>query len=78
MGIQNPDSGLIEPGEKVEFGYYQQKEIIIPPNKRVIDYIRDASEFMRVGNGEKISASHLLERFLFPQPQHFVMAETLS
>jgi ATP-binding cassette subfamily F protein uup len=78
MGIQNADSGLIEPGEKVEFGYYQQKDIVIPPNKRVIDYVRDASEFMHIANGEKISASHLLERFLFPQSQHFVMADTLS
>jgi len=80
MGVQDSDSWIssVEVWEKIVFGYYQQKEIIIPSNKRIIDYVRDAWEFMTVASWEKVSASALLERFLFPKSQHFVMAEMLS
>ncbi len=78
MGLQQADSGIIEAGEKVEFGYYQQKDITFASDKKVIDIIRDVGEFMLVGKNEKVSASMLLERFLFPPKMQHQLANMLS
>ncbi len=78
IGLQEPDSGIIEAGEKVVFWYYQQKDIIFQSDKKVIDVIRDVGEFMLVGKGEKLSASMLLERFLFPKRMQHTLANVLS
>lgn len=78
LGLEPTDKGLIETGKTVVFGYYQQTQVDFPENKRVIDVIKDISEYLILGNGEKISASHLLERFLFPMQQQFTFAQNLS
>jgi ATP-binding cassette subfamily F protein uup len=78
IGLQEPDAGIIEAGEKVVFWYYQQKDIVFAPDKKVIDVIRDVGEFMLVGKGEKLSASMLLERFLFPKRMQHTIANVLS
>ena len=78
LGLESIDKGVIETGKTVIFGYYQQSQISFPENKRVIDVIKDISEYLILWNGEKISASHLLERFLFPMNQQFTFAKNLS
>lgn len=78
MGIEDYDDGSIKTWETVTYWYYEQKEIIFPANKRVIDVVKDVSEFMYIKAGEKISAWRLLERFLFPAEQQYIMADKLS
>ena len=78
LGLEPSDKGVIETGKTVVFGYYQQTQISFPENKRVIDIIKDISEYLILGNGEKLSASHLLEKFLFPMQQQFTFANSLS
>lgn len=63
-GILPPDSGTIEVGETIRIGYFAQEEVDMDPNERVIDYIKDIAEYIPTREG-KISASQLLERFLF-------------
>lgn len=78
MWLQEPDTGIIQPGEKVVFWYYKQKEIIVPHDKTMIDFVRDASEFLTIADGHKISAGMMLERFLFPKSQHHLLVDMLS
>ncbi len=78
MGKLHSDSGTIEIGKTVVFGHYQQEEVHFPANKRVIDVVKDSAEFLLLGNGEKLSASKLLERFLFPPQMQYRFAEQLS
>lgn len=63
MGQEPVDWGLIQAGETVEFGYYEQKEIQFPSDKRISEIVHD---------------SKLLEQFLFPPNQHHQFAATLS
>ncbi len=60
------------------FGHYEQKEPDFPDDKRVIDIIRDVAEFLPLANGEKFSASRLLEQFLFSPAQQYQFAKQLS
>ncbi len=60
-----PDSGEIEIGQTVKMAYYDQESEEMDPNMRVIDYIKEAGEFIQTDDGSKISASQMLERFLF-------------
>lgn len=72
------DAGLIERGKTVVIGHYQQSEIDFPDSQRVIDVIRSVGEYLTLGTGEKLSASQLLERFLFPPAQQYRFAASLS
>ncbi len=78
MWIEPYDDWSIKIWETVTYGYYEQKEIVFPANKRVIDVVKDVAEFMYIKAWEKISASRLLERFLFPAEQQYIMADKLS
>ena len=78
LGLEPQDAGVIEQGKTVVFGYYQQKDVEFPEEKRVIDVIRDQNEYLHLANGEKLSASQLLERFLFPASQQYRFAHSLS
>lgn len=71
------DSGNKVLGETVVFGYYNQKGMQLKADKKVIDVIKDIAEFLPVGKGT-ISASQLLERFLFIPSQQYNMVSTLS
>lgn len=59
------DSGEIIVGKTVKTGYFSQENEELDDNKKVIDYIKETAEFLSLSNGDKISASKLLERFLF-------------
>ncbi|WP_341876984.1 ABC-F family ATP-binding cassette domain-containing protein [Defluviitalea saccharophila] len=65
-GVLKPDSGKVEIGETVKIGYYTQENKEMDENLRVIEYIREEAEYITTGDGSKISASQMLERFLFP------------
>jgi ABC transport system ATP-binding/permease protein len=69
-GRLEPDSGKVETGETVKIGYYSQETEYINNDSRVIDYIREEAEYIRNSEGELISASKMLEKFLFsPEAQ---------
>ncbi len=78
MWVESFENGSIKTGETVTYWYYEQKEIHFPANKRVIDVVKDVSEFMYIKAWEKITAARLLERFLFPAEQQYIMADKLS
>tara|TARA_B100000809_G_scaffold86653_1_gene85012 strand:+ start:5074 stop:6945 length:1872 start_codon:yes stop_codon:yes gene_type:complete len=75
---QKLDSGRIERGETVVFGYYTQSGMKLKDNKKVIETIKDIAEVIPMSKGRKITAAQLLERFLFPKHMHYNMVEKLS
>ena len=68
-GIVQPDSGTIEIGETVKIGYFAQEEKHMDDSQRVIDYVKDIAEYITTKDG-RISATQLLERFLFTPDMH--------
>ncbi len=77
VGLIQPDSGEIEIGETVKIGYFAQEEQNMNDNERVIDYIKDIAEYITTGEG-KISASQMLERFLFTPDMQYAPIGKLS
>lgn len=61
-----PDSGEIETGQTTKFGYYTQDETIFDPNKKVIDIVKEVAEYIELDNGSQVTASQLLNQFMFP------------
>ena len=76
-GILRPDSGTVEKGETIRIGYFAQEEQEMDPDKRVIDYVKDIGEYFRTGEG-RISASQMLERFLFTPDMQYAPIGKLS
>ncbi len=60
-----PDSGSVETGETVKIGLFSQHNEVMDDNQKVIDYIKDTAEYVQTADG-RISASQMLEKFLFP------------
>ncbi len=77
-GALQPDSGEVEKGETVVFGYYRQEGIKIDDNKKVIEVISDIAEDVSLGEGKRMSASQFLRYFLFPNEMHYVQVNKLS
>ena len=76
-GLIQPDAGEIEIGETIKIGYLAQEEPNLDTNQRVIDYIKDIAEYVQTRDG-KISASQLLERFLFTPDMQYTPVCKLS
>ena len=76
-GLVEPDSGKIEVGETVKIGYFGQEEQHMDDAQRVIDYVKDIAEYINTTDG-KISASSLLERFLFTPDMQYAPIGKLS
>ena len=72
------DSGKVTVGETVKFGYYTQAGINVKPGQKVIEVIKEFGEFIPLTKGRKISASQLLERFLFDKKKQYDFVERLS
>lgn len=71
LGEVKPDSGSIDVGETVKFGYYSQDGISFDEQMKVIDAVREIAEEVDLGNGKKMNASQFLNYFLFtPETQH--------
>jgi len=75
---EKPDAGKIITGDTVKFGYYTQKGINIKEGQKVIDVIREFGDYIPLSKGRKISASQLLERFLFDKKKQYDQVEKLS
>lgn len=71
MGEEKPDSGKLEIGETVRFGYYSQEGLKFDEQMKVIDVITNIAEVIELGNGKRMTASQFLQYFLFtPETQH--------
>ena len=71
LGIIPPDKGKFDIGSTVKFGYYSQDGLTFDNNQKVIDIIRDIAEYVDLGRGKHLTASQLLQHFLFtPEQQH--------
>ena len=77
-GKTKADSGNLEIGETVKIGFFSQETYNMDENLRVIDYIREIGEYLPLSNGEKITASQMLERFLFTAEKQYTYIGKLS
>jgi ATP-binding cassette subfamily F protein uup len=77
-GKINADKGKLDIGETVKIGVFSQESYHIDDNLRVIEYIREGAEFLTNGDGDKVSASQMLERFLFAPSQQWTPIGRLS
>jgi ATP-binding cassette subfamily F protein uup len=77
-----PDSGTVEIGSTIKFGYFDQHSedllAALNENQRVIDYLKEVGEYVKLADGTQISASMMLERFLFPGNQQYAPIHKLS
>ena len=78
MGLEQPNSGTIEVGERVRFGYYSQQGLEFDPTKRVIDIAHDIAREVDLGDGRRLSASQFLHHFLFLPEQQYNYVAKLS
>ena len=76
-GILQPDSGEVELGDTIRIGYFAQEVTDMDGKQRVIDYIRDVAEYVPASEG-RITASQMLERFLFDAAMQYTPIEKLS
>lgn len=78
MGLIPPDSGTVDIGETVRFGYYSQEGLRFDEQKKVIDVVRDIAEVIDIGNGSKLTASQFLQYFLFSPEKQYSYVYKLS
>ncbi len=71
LGQIQPDSGTVKIGETVKIGYFAQQNEVFDDNQRVIDYIKDFGERVYTADLEEITASQMLERFLFFKEEQY-------
>ncbi len=76
-GLIEPDSGRLEIGETIKMGYFAQEVPNMDTKQRVIDYVRDIADYVPTKEG-RISASQMLERFLFTPDMQYSQIEKLS
>ena len=73
-----PDAGEIETGQTVHIGYYDQESRALDEEQRVIDYIREVAEYVTTAAGDQITASQMLDKFLFPPAAQYALIGNLS
>ena len=78
LGLEPHDSGAIDIGETVRFGYYSQQGMQFRDDQKVIDAVRDIAEYVDMGNGEKLSAGQFLQHFLFTPEEQYSYIYKLS
>ena len=79
MDLEQADSGKINRGDTIVFGYYSQEGMKnLKPQKRVIDVLKDVAEVITLANGAKVTASQMLKLFLFPPQMQNQLVEKLS
>ncbi len=76
-GWLEPDGGIVTVGQTVKMGYFSQENEAMDGSVKVIDYIRGAAEYVKTKDGS-ISASQMLERFLFPSSMQYTVIDKLS
>lgn len=78
QGLEKYDSGEIEIGETIKFGYFSQKGLHFKEEQRVIDFMKDIAEYYPLANGKSISASQFLKIFLFNEQTQYTAISNLS
>jgi len=80
IGKISPDSGSVEVGYTIHLGYFNQHsdDVQINEELRVIDYLKNVAELVKINDGSVITASQMLERFLFPPNQQYAPINKLS
>ncbi len=73
-----PDSGTIDWGQTIQIGYYRQEGINFKPDEKVIDIVKNIAEVIVFEDGQRMTASQLLTRFLFPPEVQYNFVEKLS
>lgn len=76
-GIVKPDTGTIEIGQTIRIGYFSQENEYMDDSMKVIDYVKEAGEYIQTSDG-RITASQMLERFLFEGAIQWSKIEKLS
>lgn len=76
-GIVKPDAGTVEIGQTIRIGYFSQENEYMDQSMRVIDYVKEVGEYITTSDG-KITASQMLERFLFDGAMQWSVIEKLS
>ncbi|MBI1762674.1 MAG: ABC-F family ATP-binding cassette domain-containing protein [Acidobacteria bacterium] len=77
-GRLQPDTGKVEKGQTVVIGYYDQESRDLPGEQRLIDYVKEVAERIQTSDGDWITASQMLERFLFAPAMQYQPIATLS
>ncbi|HEY9698687.1 MAG TPA: ABC-F family ATP-binding cassette domain-containing protein [Trichocoleus sp.] len=79
-GQVQPDSGIVELGSTIHIGYFNQHsdDLNLNEDQRVIDYLKSVAELVKTADGEIVTASQMLERFLFPPNQQYAPIHKLS
>lgn len=78
MGLEKADTGTIRIGETVKIGYFAQHNDVFEENQRVIDYLKEFGSVVYTADHEEITASQMLERFLFFKEDQYKMIEKCS
>ena len=78
LGLVQPDSGKFDIGETVRFGYFSQDGMQFDDQQKVIDVITDIAEYIDMGDGKHLTASQLLQQFLFTPEQQYNYVYKLS
>lgn len=78
MGLEKPDSGTLNIGETVRFGYYSQEGLKFDEQMKVIDVITSVAEVIELGNGKRLTASQFLQHFLFSPEKQYSYVYKLS
>lgn len=73
-----PDGGHVETGETVVIGYFDQESTALKEELRLIDYVKEMAEYIKTADGTLVSASQMLERFLFPPDVQYTLIGSLS
>jgi ATP-binding cassette subfamily F protein uup len=76
--LETADSGKINVGETIIYGYFSQEGIQIKDDKRVIDVLKDIAEVIEMADGKKLTASQLLTYFMFPPKSQHTFVSKLS
>ncbi len=77
-GLEQADSGKINVGDTVVFGYYSQQGLVLKEDKRVIDVVKDIADIIRLADGSKVQASAFLNLFQFPPSMQQSFVSKLS
>lgn len=78
LGLVQPDAGKFDIGETVRFGYFSQDGMSFDDQQKVIDVITDIAEYIDMGDGKHLTASQLLQQFLFTPEQQYNYVYKLS
>lgn len=78
MGLDKPDAGKIKAGQTVVFGYFSQEKMILKEDKRVIDVVRDITDYVDLGGGNYMNVAQFLTKWNFPGSKQHTYVSKLS